>query len=178
MKISIYIASSVNGFISNSRNVPDWLSPEYSQGMYVISQKFKAVIMGKTTYNIIAPDYLPLKDEGTTVVLTTDETAKSNNPTIIFTNNSPAEIKQMLENKGHTEAVIIGGTMTTSQFMNAGLVDQIYFVVEPILFDNGLPLLKDVVGEFKLNLLDVSKLNNNTVQLHYQIQKQLNLEIA
>jgi len=68
--------------------------------------------------------------------------------------------------------------MTTSQFMNAGLVDQIYFVVEPVLFDNGLPLLKDVVGEFKLNLLDVSKLNNNTVQLHYQIQKQLNLEVA
>ncbi|RYU92162.1 dihydrofolate reductase [Mucilaginibacter terrigena] len=175
MKISIYIATAANGLISNSRNVPDWLSPEYGQGMYAISQKFKAVIMGKTTYNIIAPDYLPLKDEGTTVVLTTDETAKSDNPTITFTNDSPAEIKQILEYKGHTEAVIIGGTMTISQFMNAGLVDEIYFIVEPVLFDNGLPLLKDVVGEFKLKLLDVSKLNNNTVQLHYLIQKTNNL---
>jgi len=171
MKISIYIASSANGFISNSRNVPDWLSQEYGQGMYAICQEFKAVIMGKTTYNIIAPDYLPLKDEGTTVVLTTDETVKSDNPSVMFTKDSPAEIKQMLEGKGHTEAVIIGGTMTISQFMNAGLVDEIYFVVEPVLFDNGLPLLKDVVGEFKLNLLEVSKLNSNTVQLHYMIKK-------
>lgn len=171
MKISIYIASSANGLISNSRNVPDWLSPEYGQGMYAICQKFKAVIMGKTTYNIIAPDYLPLKDEGTTVVLTTDETAKSDNPTVTFTKDSPAAIKQMLETKGHAEAVIIGGTMTISQFINAGLVDEIYFVVEPVLFDNGLPLLKEVVGEFKLNLLEVSKLNNDTVQLHYRIQK-------
>jgi dihydrofolate reductase len=169
MKISIYIATSANGLISNSRNVPDWLSPEYGQGMYAISQKFKAVIMGKTTYNIIAPDYLPLKEEGTTVVLTTDETVKSDNPTIIFTKESPVEIKQMLENEGHTEAVIIGGTMTISQFINAGLVDEIYFIVEPVLFDGGLPLLKNVVGEFKLNLLEVSKLNDNTVQLHYQI---------
>ncbi|WP_316834381.1 dihydrofolate reductase family protein [Pedobacter nutrimenti] len=171
MKISIYIASSANGLISNSRNVPDWLSPEYGQGMYAMCQKFKAVIMGKTTYNIIAPDYLPLKDEGTTVVLTTDETAKSDNPTVTFTKDSPAAVKQMLESKGHTEAVIIGGTMTISQFINAGLVDEIYFVVEPVLFDKGLPLLKEVVGEFKLNLLEVSKLNNDTVQLHYRIQK-------
>jgi hypothetical protein len=37
MKISIYIASSANGLISNSRNVPDWLSPEYGQGMYAIA---------------------------------------------------------------------------------------------------------------------------------------------
>lgn len=171
MKISIYIATSANGFISNSRNVPDWLSPEYGQGMYAICQEFKAVIMGKTTYNIIAPDYLPLKDEGTTVVMTTDETAKADNPAVMFTKNSPAEIKQMLENKGHTEAVIIGGTMTISQFIDAGLVDEIYFIVEPVLFDTGLPLLKDVIGEFKLSLLEVSKLNDNTLRLHYQIQK-------
>lgn len=171
MKISIYIAFSANGFISNSRNVPDWLSPEYGQGMYAFSQQSKAVIMGKTTYDIIAPDYLPLKDEGTTVVLTTNAAVKSDNPTVVFTKANPVEIKQMLENKGHTEAVIIGGTMTISQFMNARLVDEIYLIVEPVLFDNGLPLLKDVVGEFKLNLLEVSKLNENTVRLHYQVQK-------
>lgn len=80
MKISIYIAISVDGFISNSRNAPDWLSPEYSQGLVSICQKMKAVIMGKTTYNILSPDYLPLQKEGTTVVLTTDEQAKSDNP--------------------------------------------------------------------------------------------------
>lgn len=171
MKISVYIATSANGLISNSRNVPDWLSPEYGQGMYAMCQKFKAVIMGKTTYNIIAPDYLPLKDEGTTVVLTTDVTAKPDNPTIKFTNDKPAEIKQALEDTGYTEALIIGGTMTISQFINAGLVDEIYFIVEPVLFDAGLPLLKDTTGELKLSLLQVSKLNDDTVQLHYQVLK-------
>lgn len=170
MKISVYIASAVNGLISNSRNVPDWLSPEYGQGMYTMSQKFKAVIMGRTTYNIIAPDHLPLKNEGTLVVLTTDETAKPDNPMIRFTKESPVEIKQMLESEGHTDAVIIGGTMTISQFIDAGLVDEIYFIVEPILFGGGLPLLKNVNGELKLNLLQVSKLNDNTVQLHYQVK--------
>ena len=170
MKISIYIAVSANGLISNSRNVPDWLSPEYSEGFVSICQKMKAVIMGKTTYNILAPDYLPLK-EGTTVVLTTDEQAKSDNSTVVFTKNKAPEIAEMLAKKGHTEAVIIGGAMTMSEFINAELVDDIYFVMEPVLFGIGLPLLKNVELESKLNLLEVKKLNGNTVQLHYEIKK-------
>ena len=172
MKISIYIAVSANGFISNSRNVPDWLSPEYEQGFGSICQKYKAVIMGKTTYNILAPNYLPLTNEGTTVVLTTDKQTKSDNPTVVFTQNSASEITQMLTDKGHTEAVIIGGAMTISEFVNAGLVSDIYFVMEPVLFGTGLSLLKEIGLDFKLKLLEVTKLNESTVQLHYEIQKQ------
>jgi dihydrofolate reductase len=171
MKISIYIAVAANGLISNSRNVPDWLSAEYGEGFVSICQKTKAVIMGKTTYNILAPDYLPLKEEGTTIVLTTDDQAKSDNATVVFTKNKATEIAGMLAKKGHTEAVIIGGTMTMSEFINAGLVDDIYFVMEPVLFGSGLPLLKNVELELKLNLLEMKKLNGNTVQLHYEIKK-------
>jgi dihydrofolate reductase len=171
MKISIYIAVSANGFISNKRNVPDWLSSEYELGLFSMCQKYKAVIMGKTTYNILAPDYLPLTSEGTTVVLTTDKQAKSANPTVVFTQNSVSEIVQMLIGKGHNEAVIIGGAMAISEFVNAGLVNDIYFVMEPVLFGTGLSLLKESDLEFKLKLLEVTKLNENTAQLHYEIQK-------
>jgi len=172
MKISIYIAVSLNGFISNSRNEPDWLSPEFDESFVSICQKYKAVIMGKTTYNKLSPDYLPLTIEGTTVVLTTDKQAKSDNPTVVFVQNNASEIAQMLTDKGHTEAVIIGGTMTISEFVKAGLVDDIYFVLEPVLFGTGLPLLKKVEPDFKLKLLELTKLNDNTLQLHYEIQKQ------
>jgi dihydrofolate reductase len=172
MKISIYIAVSVNGFISNKRNVPDWLSPEYEQGLFSMCQKYKAVIMGKTTYNILAPNYLPLTSEGTTVVLTTDQQAKSDNPTVVFTQTNASEIVQMLIGKGHNEALIIGGAMTISEYINAGLVSDIYFVMEPVLFGSGLPLLKEIDLDFKLKLSEVTKLNESTVQLHYEIQKQ------
>ncbi|MEH6305629.1 dihydrofolate reductase family protein [Olivibacter sp. CPCC 100613] len=171
MKISIYIAVSANGFISNSKNDPYWLSSEYGAGFASICQRTKAVIMGKTTYNILAPDYLPLTDEGTTVVLTSDKHAKSDNPTVVFTQDTAKDILQMLTEKGHTEAVIIGGTTVMSNFIQAELVDDIYFVMEPFLFGNGLPLLKGVDGELKLDLIEVKKLNRNTVQLHYAIAK-------
>jgi len=171
MKISIYIAISANGFISNSRNVPDWLSNEYGEGFYSMCQKFKAVIMGKTTYDILAPDHLPLKTEGTTVVLTTDKKATSDNSTVTFTQSDPHAIAQMLVDKGHREALIIGGAAAISGFARAGLVDDIYFVIEPVLFGTGLPLFKEVESDFKLKLLEIKKLNDNTVQLHYSLQK-------
>jgi dihydrofolate reductase len=170
MKISVYIATSVNGFISNSRNVPDWLSPEYGQGFYAICQKFKAVIMGKKSYDILVPGYLPLTTEGTTVVLTSKQ-EKPANETVIFTLDHPTEIARMLKDKGYTDAVIIGGAVTISAFLKADLVDDIYFVIEPWLFKTGLPLLQDIDTDIELKLLGVEQLNDNTVQVHYAIKK-------
>jgi dihydrofolate reductase len=171
MKISVYIAISANGFISNSRNVPDWLSNEYGQGLYAFCEEYNAVIMGRTTYDILAPDYLPLKNEGTTVVLTTNKQAKSSNQTVVFSQDNPSGIVRMLVAKGHTRAVIIGGAMAITEFVKAGLVDDIYFVIEPVLFSTGLTLLKDIELDFKLKLLDMKKLNDSTVQLHYEFRK-------
>lgn len=169
MKTIIYLAASANGLISNNRNVPDWLSQEYGQGFMTISQRTQAVIMGKTTYNVLAPDYLPIK-EGSLVVLTHDTKAEPAQSNVLFTEDSPEKIIAQLTAKGHTEAVIIGGTQTVTAFIKAGLVNEIILVVEPVIFGSGLPLLKGLEeAEYQLSLLDVNKLNNNTVQLHYSI---------
>jgi len=169
MKITVYLAASANGKISNQRNVPDWLSNEYGQGFMDISQRTKAVIMGKTTYNILAPDYLPLKDEGALVVLSHNASAEPVQSNVVFTDKKPEAIAAMLSQQGYSEAVIIGGTATVSEFIKAGLVNELILVVEPVLFGEGLPLLKDVDQENKLSLLGVKKLNDHTVQLHYRL---------
>jgi dihydrofolate reductase len=169
MKIIIYLAASANGMISNNRNVPDWLSQEYGQGFMEISQRTQAVIMGKKTYNILAPDYLPLKEGGSLVVLTHDTKATPHQSNVLFTSDSPEKIVAQLAAKGHTEAVIIGGTQTVSAFIKAGLVNEIILVLEPVLFGKGLPLMEEAESEYKLSLLDVKKLNDHTIQLHYEV---------
>lgn len=125
--------------------------------------------MGKTTYNILSPDYLPLK-EGSLVVLTHDTNATPSQSNVLFTSDSPEKIITQLAGKGHTEAVIIGGTQTVSAFVKAGLVNEIILVVEPVLFGSGLPFVEDLELEYQLALLDVKKLNSNTIQLHYEVK--------
>jgi len=166
MKIGVYLATSVNGMISNRRNVPDWLSQEYGMEFMSICQRTKAVIMGKTTYTILAPDHLPLKDDGSLIVLTHDTSMTSPQPNVLFTDKDPREIRSLLDARGHAEAVIIGGTATVDAFMNAGLVDELILVVEPVLFGKGLPLLNQDLDR-RLVLVDVQTVNQNTVRLHY-----------
>ena len=169
MKLKVYLAVSANGLISNKRNVPDWLSKEFSQGFMDICRQSRAVIMGKTTYNYLAPDHLPLSSEGILVVLTHHVSTEPVQSNIVFTDKNPQGIAAMLESQGYSEAVIIGGTATVSQFMKAGLVNELILVVEPVVFGAGLPILKDVDFEYSMSLFDVKKLNDNTVQLHYQL---------
>ncbi len=171
MKISVYIAISANGLISNQRGVPDWLSQEYGKGFMQICQEKKAVIMGKKTYNILAPNNLPFKVDGTTIVLTSTIQEKTDNKTVVFANKTPMEIISLLEEKGHKEAVIIGGSITISEFFDAGLVDDFLLIMEPVFFGKGILLFKDVEFEIKLSLINVTKLNSNTIQLHYAVLK-------
>ena len=53
--------------------------------------------------------------------------------------------------------------------MQAGLINEIILVVEPVVFGSGLPLFKGSEFEYKLSLTDVKKLNDHTVQLHYAV---------
>src|SRR5688572_21378539 len=106
MKLRVYLAVSANGLISNKRNIPDWLSEEFSQGFMDICQQSRAVIMGKTTYNYLAPDHLPLRNEGTLAVLTHDTSAERVQPNVVFTDKNPEGIAAMLESRGYSEAVI------------------------------------------------------------------------
>ena len=68
-----------------------------------------------------------------------------------------------------TTDVIIGGALTVNEFTGKGLVDDLFLVVEPVLFGKGLPLFKNVDFEIKMDLAEITKLNDNTVQLHYAI---------
>jgi len=171
MKITIYIATSANGSISNSRNVPDWLSDEYGSGMMEICNRYRAVIMGRATYDIIAPDYLPFSTDGIMKVMSRQKDLKAANAAVHFTSEAPREIVSSLELHGYSQAVIIGGTQTMSAFFQEGLVDDIYLVVEPVFFGRGLPLFEQVEFESKLNLLEFKKLNSNTTLLHYEVRK-------
>ena len=53
--------------------------------------------------------------------------------------------------------------------MQAGLINEIVLVVEPVVFGSGLTLFKEGEFAYKLSLTDVKKLNDHTVQLHYAV---------
>jgi dihydrofolate reductase len=65
----------------------------------------------------------------------------------------------------------VGGATLVSGLMNAGLMDEIRLVVQPIVLGGGKPLFKDVNQRHALSLLEVTPLKAGAVSLIYSLPR-------
>ena len=63
----------------------------------------------------------------------------------------------------------VGGATLVSSLINAGLVDELRIVVQPIVLGRGKALFKDVKERHALTLLDVRPLQSGVVRVTYRI---------
>lgn len=142
----------------------DWTSREDKQLFVAKTKEAGTMVMGSKTFATIGRA-LPGRK---TIVYTSrpDEFAAIDN--VEATNESPAELIARLESQGVTSLAVCGGASIYSLFMQAGVVDELFLTVEPVVFGTGVPLFGTSL-ESSLTLLDCSKLNENTVLLHYSV---------
>ncbi|AEI43392.1 dihydrofolate reductase family protein [Paenibacillus mucilaginosus] len=84
---------------------------------------------------------------------------------------SPQEALAFLERRGHRAALLSGGADLHNAFLEAGLVDEIIFVIAPVLEGKGLNLLIDQEKYTYKNveLLDCKPLGGGVIQLRYRV---------
>jgi dihydrofolate reductase len=63
----------------------------------------------------------------------------------------------------------VGGASLVSTLMNAGLVDQLWLTVHPVVLGKGKALFKDVEGRHGLELLETGWLPGGRVSLTYDL---------
>ena len=66
----------------------------------------------------------------------------------------------------------VGGATLVSSLMNAGLIDELRIVVQPIVLGGGKALFKDVKERHALTLLAAGQLQSGRVRLTYRIASQ------
>ena len=163
MKVFVIAAISVDGFIGpdHTHTSLEWTSKEDTKFFVARTKEAGAIVMGGTTYRTIGKalpgrrnvvySRSPIDQEG-----------------IETTQESPQDLIARLEAEGHTELAVCGGQSVYDMFLQAGVVDELYLTVEPIVFGSGLPLTS---ASLKLALLDTEKLNENSIRLHYKVIK-------
>lgn len=164
MKVYIIAAASADGFIAKTANeLIDWTSPEDKKFFREMTKKSGVIIMGSNTYKTFKN---PLPNRRNIIITH----GKINHPGAESTKQSPAELIARLKKEGYSEVAIAGGSSIYTQFLNAGLVTEIYLTIEPILFGQGLSLFNsDKV--INLELIDYKMLSQNTMLMHYGIIK-------
>lgn len=171
MKTILYMGISINGYIAKSDGDSEWTSEEDLKGFYEHSKSAGNIIMGKNTFHSASDyGYFPFPD-AVNVIMTHQLLENKWGDKVIVTDKSPKEVLQMLEERGFKEAFLAGGGHLNSSFMKEGLIDELYLDVEPIVFGKGIKLFADEDFEVNFEFLEVNKLNENTVQLHYKVKK-------
>jgi len=88
-----------------------------------------------------------------------------------FISGSPQDIVTFLESKGINSAVVIGGSQIMSQFLKSNYVDEIYLTIAPYVFPKGISIFDDSLPEIQLSLLEVSKISQNEILIHYKVNR-------
>lgn len=172
MKLSIIMVMTVDGVIAKSadQNAFEWTSKEDKKHFVAKSKEVGTVMMGGTTFN--ASGRINYKDR-LAIILTSNPDKYEYGENVITKGGDPKDIYKELEEMDLEKVALIGGAKTNAAFLEAGLVDDIYLTVEPLMFGEGLHIADRIDLNLDLTLDSVERLNKKgTLLLHYQVNKE------
>jgi len=169
MKVVLYMAMTVNGYIAKENGDTPWSDAVWN-GYYNFVKKRGNIILGKRTYELMkdANEFEKLNFP-TTVVVSNSPDKQGGDKTIFVP--SPKEAVRVVKEKGFSEAIVGGGSKLNAGFLKEGLLDEIYLDIDPLLFGKGIKLFDETDTEAKLELLAANNLSKNTLRLHYKVLK-------
>lgn len=167
MKVVLYMASTVNGFIAKENNETPWSDEEWKSYSDKV-QEFGCIVIGRKTYDIMKKydEFNNIKNPFTVVLSNQNTTEKSSNFAFVKT---PKEALDVLKEKDFNKVLVAGGGMINSLFLQQNLIDEMYLDIEPIIFGSGINLFKECDFEAKLELISTKQLSKNTIQLYYKL---------
>ena len=170
MKIILLAVVTIDGKLArDEHHFVDWSSPEDKRLFFSTTKKAGVLIVGHNTFRTF-PSPLPGRLH---VVLTRDTSDKVDVPGVVeYTSKAPHEIVAGLEARGYSEAVMAGGAGANALFLEAGLIDEIWLTIEPLIFGTGIDLFKGAEFDLRASLISVEQLNERgTVHLKYRVNK-------
>jgi dihydrofolate reductase len=172
MRCSVFIATSLDGFIAREDGSLDWLPPGGGEehGYTEFMSGIDVVVMGRMTYEtVLGFDAWPYI--GTRVVVLSNRPLASATPEgAVFETMSgaPADIVSRLAGRGLRHAYVDGG-ITVQRFLAAGLIQRLTITRIPVLLGRGIPLFGAVPRDIRLDHVATRSYEGGMVQSEYTI---------
>jgi dihydrofolate reductase len=173
MRITLIAAQSLDGFITKHTTPgSDFASAADQAHLRASLAGFDCSVMGAETYRTartlirdrLSPPRLRVVLSRTPATLAADTV-----PGLLeFSSAAPASLIADLEARGHRSCALLGGAQIHSLFLRAGLVNELWLTIEPVLFGHGTPLLAGKT-DTRLRLLADEALSGDTRLLKYEV---------
>ncbi len=169
MRCSIFIATSLDGYIARADGSIDYLSiVERAAEDYGYADFFATVdtlIIGRNTYELaLGFDAWPYGGKRLIVLTHGPREAKHGEE---FHSGDPTALVARLSTEGAERAYIDGGAVI-QQFLAARLVDDLTVSIIPVLLGEGIRLFGNTNGDLPLELAASKSFESGLVQLTYR----------
>ena len=178
MKISVYIATSLDGFIARENGDLDWLPGSDGSeggsgedyGYHQFMESVDVLVMGRHTYEMVIGFGEWPYEEKRVIVRSSKgvEIPEKLSKKVESKSCSPAELVEELRQTGAKHLYIDGGK-TIQGFLNAGLIQEMIITLVPVLIGSGIPLFGKLNQDKKLELIENRSFDNGFVQSKYKI---------
>lgn len=174
----VFMASSLDGFVSREDHSIDWLmkydSEGEDQGYDAFIKNIDVIVMGSGSFKTVLgfgqwPYKLPVIVMSSSLVH--QDIPDNLKEKVTLSTLSPDKLMESLFKKGIINAYIDGGKLVQS-FIHEGLIDEITITIIPILIGNGKRLFGKLNKDVDLKLIYSKTLKPGFVQNHYAVLKQ------
>jgi dihydrofolate reductase len=155
LKCTVFIATSLDGFIARPNGDLDWLPQA-------------VLVMGRNTYDVVCSlGEWPYGDKRV-AVLTARPIDLPPDSKVTALSGSPSDVIAELAKDGAQHLYIDGGRVVTN-FLRDGLIDEIIITTIPILIGKGIPLFGELNKDVALELLSTKSFDGGLAQSHYRV---------
>ena len=173
MRITLFLASSLNGMIARPDLREDFLSRDHWEGFLECAERTGAVVWGRRTHErvqVFNKDYLDRMWELEKIVVSRRSDFAVEEGFEVA--SSPQDAVTKLEARGCEEATLAGGSVLNSAFAEAGLIDEVILNIEAVIIGEGIPLFSPSTFDIKLEgEPTVRRVSDRIMQLRYGVAK-------
>jgi len=172
MSVSVFIGTSVDGFIARPNGALDFL-PEGGgepHGYKEFIASVDAIVIGRKTFEtVLAFDTWPYGDKRVVVLSSRPvDLSAVRGGVVEQMGGPPAEIVSQLAARGIHHLYIDGG-VTIQGFLRAGVIQRLIITRVPVLIGEGIPLFGSLPHDIRLRHIATRHYPSGLVQSEYQV---------
>jgi dihydrofolate reductase len=170
MKASIFIATSLDGFIARQDGALDWLPADGGEphGYDEFIATVDALVIGRKTFEtVLTFDTWPYGSKRVVVLSTRPAALRAPAGAVCeMMTGTPHEIVARLSERGMKHLYVDGG-VTIQGFLEAGLIQRLIITRIPVLLGNGIPLFGPLSHDVRLKHVATRSYPSGMVQSEY-----------